>query len=217
MVYSGVPDPVWCVHPSHEKFKELKGLHDDAKKASKTYLHEHTPSSLGYKGFLVHHPDSEHADLILGKETTPLQKLLFSTMPKPAIQESLHKKIQKAIDSGAVSPTFDRATRSEKTDPDHYAPNYNPEKWNDSSETLLNNNCYNYANQKITDTMAQPGKASGKPITPPLTTENTLEGAKSDGLEVFPWSDPASVPKAPQMPNCLVALVVAEGNEQITI
>ena len=103
-------------------------------------------------------------------------------MPKGAIHESLHKKIQNAIHSGAVSPTFDRATRSEKTDPDHYAPNYNPEKWNDSSETLLNNNCYNYANQKITDTMAQPGKASGNPITPPLTADKTLSATISDGL-----------------------------------
>lgn len=214
MVYSGVPDPVWWVQPSHEKFKELKRLHGDARATGNTHRHEHIPAILGYKGFLVHHPDSERAELILGKETTSLQMLLFSTMPKGAIHESLLEKVPKAIHS--VSPIHVRQTRYDKTDPSHYAPNYNPDRWNDSSLILWNNNCYNYANQKITNTFAQPGKASGNPITPPLTAAKTLSGAESDGLAKMDVPETYPVPQAPPMPNCLVALVVAPGNEQIT-
>ena len=137
-------------------------------------------------------------------------------MPKGAIHKSLLEKIPKAIDSGAVSPIRVRPTRYDKTDPAHYAPNYNPNRWNDYSLILQNNNCYNYANQKITNTFAQPGNASGNPITYPLTAAKTLSAAESDGLAKMdvPTTDP--VPKAPPMPNCLVALVVAPGNEQIT-
>lgn len=49
MVYSGVPDPVWWVQPSHEKFKELKRLHDDARATGNTHRHEHIPAILGTK------------------------------------------------------------------------------------------------------------------------------------------------------------------------
>lgn len=41
-------------------------------------------------------------------------------------------------------------------------PTYDPAFWNNNSTTLQWNNCYNYANNRKTDTFAQPGRASGE-------------------------------------------------------
>ncbi|CAH3137326.1 unnamed protein product, partial [Pocillopora meandrina] len=38
---------------------------------------------------------------------------------------------------------------------EHYAPKYNPERWNKYELIRTNNNCYNYANQKITNGCSQ--------------------------------------------------------------
>lgn len=72
LVYSGLPDPFWSIHPRHEKFKEIKELLEDARVRGIAYRHEHAPAILGYRGFLLHHPQAEHVDLILGRETTAL-------------------------------------------------------------------------------------------------------------------------------------------------
>ena len=72
LVYSGLPDPVWSIHPRHEKFKEIKELLEDARVRGIAHRHEHAPAILGYRGFLLHHRQAEHADLILGRETTAL-------------------------------------------------------------------------------------------------------------------------------------------------
>ena len=107
LVYSGLPDPVWWIHPHHEKFKEIKELLEDARVRGIVHRHEHAPAILGYRGFLLHHPQAEHADLILGRETTALQNLLLGTMPEGTIHHTLHQKTSQAIDSGTVSPNLD--------------------------------------------------------------------------------------------------------------
>lgn len=156
--------------------------------------------------------------MILGKETTDLQKLLFDTMPSEAIHHTLHQTLSKAFASGAVSAIRARpAPTVGEGAIQHYAPEYHPERWNEYDIVRWNNNCYNYANQKITNTFAQPGKASGHPIPPhDLTPQNTLTSAESDGLVKMDVRPSAPVPKAPEQPNCLVALVVAPCNEHIT-
>ncbi len=63
------------------------------------------------------------------------------------------------------------------------APPYNPEKWNDQGEVQYNNNCYNYANDEITGTFAQPGKWCGD-MYASLTCSEVLNGAVCDGLVV---------------------------------
>ncbi len=40
-------------------------------------------------------------------------------------------------------------------------PNYNPSYWNNNKTRRLKNNCYNYTNNKATNTFAQPGRAAG--------------------------------------------------------
>ena len=141
MVYSGLPDPVWMIQSRHEKCKEITELLDSARTQGNTYRHKNIPAILGFKGFLVHQTGAEHAELILGKETTNLQKLLLDTMPKQLINDDLRKKIMQAIDSGAVSPNVPDATQhalAQDTPPapskgdkvgvgskEHYAPKYN--------------------------------------------------------------------------------------------
>jgi hypothetical protein len=60
------------------------------------------------------------------------------------------------------------------------APPYNPGAWNIPS-VQPTNNCYNYANNQITNTFAQPGRATGHMYTA-LTCAAVQPAAQSDGL-----------------------------------
>ncbi|HZI02702.1 MAG TPA: hypothetical protein VEZ71_01705 [Archangium sp.] len=60
------------------------------------------------------------------------------------------------------------------------APVYDPGKWNIPSVQPYNN-CYAYANDQITNTFPQPGRATGKPITG-LSCGGVQPSAVSDGL-----------------------------------
>lgn len=60
------------------------------------------------------------------------------------------------------------------------APAYNPGPWN-APAVQPYNNCYNYANDQITNTFAQPGRASGHPITAMACTQ-VQASATADGL-----------------------------------
>lgn len=231
VIFSGLPDPVWTVHPRHEKFEEMKRHLDSARSGRNTYRHEHLSPHLGFRGFLVHHPEAEYEELIVGKETKALQKLLLDTMPDEVIPATLRQKIYQAIESEAVSaylpdasqrasphdvsqaPTKTTAkTATDITKIQHYAPALNLPRWNKYEVIRRYNNCYNYANGKITNSFAQPGYASGQPIQS-LTPEEVLKAAMSDGLLKMDVPPTAPVPEAPEQPNCLIALVVAEGKK----
>ena len=89
-------------------------------------------------------------------------------------------------------------------------------KWNDDSYITRNNNCYNYGNDQITNTFAQPGKGSGQQYEN-ITAKEVQAAAIRDGLRML---DPQPKPSDPSPstsaapPGCWnVALVVAEGNE----
>ncbi|MFI5179841.1 MAG: hypothetical protein ACHQPI_00410 [Thermoanaerobaculia bacterium] len=81
---------------------------------------------------------------------------------------------------------------------------FNPAFWNDPAH-IGRNNCYNYGSNRRTDTFAQPGRASGHPITG-LNCAAVTTAALSDGLHkrfnCFPDSE---------KPRWLMALVVAPG------
>lgn len=61
-------------------------------------------------------------------------------------------------------------------------PAYAPTYWNDASTIQFNNNCYNYAVNRRTDTFAQPGRAAGA-MYGSLTTTALYNAAMADGLE----------------------------------
>lgn len=66
-------------------------------------------------------------------------------------------------------------------------PPYSPTYWNDGGTVQYNNNCYNYGNNKRTDTFAQPGRAAGAMYTS-LTCTSVYNGAIADGLKPLPAS-----------------------------
>jgi len=64
-------------------------------------------------------------------------------------------------------------------------PFYQPERWNDFSTVLSRNNCYNYSNDEITMTFAQPGRACGAQYDD-ISCTAVMEAALCDGLVLLP-------------------------------
>lgn len=76
---------------------------------------------------------------------------------------------------------------------EHYSvgcciPPYSPSYWNDGGTVQDRNNCYNYGNNKRTDTFAQPGRAAGAQYTKPITCSGVHSAAAADGLTPLPSS-----------------------------
>ncbi|OFA06927.1 hypothetical protein [Duganella sp. HH101] len=88
--------------------------------------------------------------------------------------------------------------------PTYSTPSYQPTFWNDNGTVQRNNNCYNYANNKRTDTFAQPGRAHG--VTGyPMTGSAVYNAAVADGL--VPTTASGTSPDG----KTKIALVVAPG------
>jgi DNA-directed RNA polymerase subunit H (RpoH/RPB5) len=80
---------------------------------------------------------------------------------------------------------------------------FNPSFWNNCKTTRQNNNCYNYATNRRTDTFAQPGRASGYyPYS--INCTNVTNAALSDGAHIRYDCFPSS-----EAPRYLVAMVVS--------
>jgi len=116
------------------------------------------------------------------------------------------------LDTGgdAVDPDVRRYVQSQFAAPPAYAgagalrvprasvlevPRYEPNIWNNDPGICWNNNCYNYANNKITNTFAQPGDGSGAPFSRPPTGAGVARAAISDGLEAL--ADPEAWQSTP--------------------
>lgn len=221
VIYRGVPGPTWSVHPRHDSFKTMKEHLHHARTTGKIYHHQEMPAILGYKGFLVHPPQAEEAELVLGQETKELQKLLLETMPEELIPQALRQKILQAMESTSVPhPSSAHIGKSQKTSLQevtqasrkgykaekiqHYAPKLNLDRWNTDDLVRQNNNCYNYANDKITNSFARPGTASGRPYGA-LTPEELLQASENDGLVKLDVGPQDPCPEAPEQPNCLLS------------
>lgn len=83
-------------------------------------------------------------------------------------------------------------------------PSYTPAFWNDGGQVQWNNNCYNYSNNKRTDTFAQPGRAAGA-MYGALTCAAVGPAAVADGL------DPVAAGVDCSSKKCKLALVVDPG------
>ncbi len=84
------------------------------------------------------------------------------------------------------------------------APPFNPSKWNNDPNVCRNNNCYNYANDTITNTFAQPGRGSGQNGPYPYSCTGTGKAAKRDGQR--PIANPDITPSHGH----IIALVIAK-------
>ncbi len=85
-------------------------------------------------------------------------------------------------------------------------PSYQPSYWNSSNAVRLTNNCYNYANNRRTDTFAQPGRGSGTWVNS-LLAASLVYRATSDGLA--PTTASAGAPSG----KTKVALVIWPGQD----
>ena len=89
-----------------------------------------------------------------------------------------------------------------------YAYPYTPSIWNTNKQ--LDNNCYNFANNKVTDTFAQPGRGSGAMCT----VQDSVcmrNSAVNDHLEFLEVAAGAPIPRVPNGKKHLVALYVNPG------
>ena len=202
VVYSGLVDPYWQYDLSSSDYLSIQAV---------GYSPDCIPSRLYYKGFLV--VDAGGVErLIVGVdvESVRLQNLLFQTMPSNTIPSRLQRRVSNEIGSVYADCPGGLAGKRKRRG----APLYKPALWNNNAFTRRNNNCYNYGNDKITNTFAQPGRGGpGGLIFNQLAGAAVRNAAVRDGLVVLNphpgVGDP--VPGAPVGLEHLVALFVDPG------
>jgi len=167
---------------------------------------------LGYRGFEIRQVDHPtpvhiHGGVVGTAGAAPnivdpgreVERFLLSTMPGSgsALAEALSDPLREVIEEDLKTapedffrPTGRAAALAAAPPPacpaNHgaLAPVYNPGAWNIPSVQPYNN-CYNYANNMITNTFAQPGRATGHMYTA-LTCASVQPAAVSDGLKAAP-------------------------------
>ena len=190
-VYSGRPNPAWTLpeQAAHELLDRIGRI------TTTSDLKAGVATGLGYRGFVVNGPDygvaptyiraglvdQGHVTPTLVADDRDLEKWLLSTAEghvedavRAHVQESLGEPVATAISK--IGPVVAACPVCHAVD----APVYNPAIWNTPS-VQPNNNCYNYANNRITNTFAQPGRATGHMYTA-LTCPAVTAAAHSDGL-----------------------------------
>lgn len=215
--YSGLEDPFWEVNSKDLKHAKITNLVTAAMEAGLIYDETRIPAMLGYKGFLLKVSKSTEIKLVIGDKTKELQTLLFESMPQNTMNEKSKLMIQKGIKLGGLLPTVipkKPPVLSKRWAPEAYGLNtwY---LWSFEGDHQINNNCYNYGNDKRTDTYAQPGRGSANPFPRPLTADGVLRASLADGLVTLvpqPVRGAVGIPNIPVPANLhLVALVVDEG------
>jgi hypothetical protein len=197
-VFSGRTDPAWEL--SDDQVQELA---DRLARISNTTLLKPPGilGALGYRGFTissVRERDFEpemyiHAGIVdtsrlavnLSTGNPDLEQWLLSTAGS-ALDVNIKQYVSQELSGGNIAGL--------STGPSIVVvPPFNPGKWNNNPTILQNNNCYNYANDKITNTFAQPGKGSGQTWSQLITcASDVAPAAQRDGQ--IPVGPPASTP-----------------------
>ncbi|CAH3156840.1 unnamed protein product, partial [Porites lobata] len=210
-VFSGRRDPQWFLLPSNSKFAQIKKLLDEARKSYLTYSPNMMPARLGFKGFLVQGLKQKEPELIIGKSTLALQQHLFGTLPagrpcQTTKTTTSTKSTRTTETTGAKSHTIPPKKPISVTGRrKRYAYEITSYPWNDIPAAQLNNNCYNYANNKATYTFAQPGRGSGARCQYHLP-DCMRNAAINDHLETLDLPPAAPLPPVPSGKKHLVAL-----------
>ena len=104
---------------------------------------------------------------------------LVSTQPPMPVTATVKEAIGPVYNVPARAPQLDGCS----------VPPYSPAYWNDGGVVQGNNNCYNYGNNKRTDTFAQPGEASGIFLgLQDMQCQKVYNAAVADGLDPLPAS-----------------------------
>lgn len=210
-VFSGRTDPAWEL--TDDQAKELA---DRLARINNTTLLKPPGilGPLGYRGFTissVREKDFEpemyvHAGIVdtsrfginLSSGDPDLEQWLLST-GGTAVEPSVEQYVSQELSGGKVTALASTPTILA-------VPPYNPGKWNNDQNIQWRNNCYNYANDKITNTFAQPGKGSGQMWSQLVTcASDVAPAAQRDGQ--VPVGPPASTPAQGHF----IALVLAVG------
>ncbi len=191
LMYSGKQDPSWEL--TSEQAKQLKEILSEKREVTME-MSALSFGLLGYRGFIIesYEPsipskafcfdgiidliDQRHANFI--DKDSSLESFLLQTGIK-ALTESeksfISTEISKNSKGGPASKNRDlKSTMDLLT-----VPPFDPGKWNIASVQRFNN-CYNYANDIITNTFAQPGKGSGQMYND-ISCAEVSSAAKRDG------------------------------------
>jgi hypothetical protein len=215
-IYSGVPNPTWEL--SDSQVAELKRRLGEAKVPTDLT----SPASagrLGYSGFQLYTvgdlslPNSAHIfDGVLDLKDalsqnyvdadSALERFLLETAGNALTSEQreyVAAEIEKNV-TGGIANTF-------KNFQVMAVPPFDAGKWNNDRNIRTHNNCYNYGNDKITNTFAQPGLGSGQIGSFPPDCDGTGAAAQRDG------QIPVSSADAPPAQGQFIALVIWPGND----
>lgn len=195
-IFSGRPDPVWAISDDEaEALLAAENVTPQAlfeARAAGGMAMAVAPGGLGYRGLSLIRTGDEH----------PTERLLDAALVEEGAQEAFIQDspgiesrlletglalippevraiILEAVGQRSASPREDGTScpPCAAYDP----PDYEPDRWNLDPVVLGNNNCYNYANNKITNTFAQPGRGTGQ-IYASIDCAEVGAAAERDGL-----------------------------------
>jgi hypothetical protein len=215
-LYSGRPNPTWEL--TETQATELLQRFQSPRSAS-SFSTPAQVGRLGYRGFSVQtlgETDMPQAlrvfDGVLASEIllaqnyidsdSEIEQFLLGTAGNaiiPQQQGFVAAEIAKNSHGGVANSFLSQQALM--------VPPFNPAKWNNDIVVLRNNNCYNYANDKITNSFAQPGRASGAEGPFPPDCAGTGAAAVRDGQIAT-----TSVASTPQDGH-YIALVIWPGND----
>jgi len=193
-IFSGRPNPSWVLTGEDEKqlIERLAVLEEVTdKRPSGVY------GGLGYRGFTITRPASHPQGRLA---VTVHERIVdrpgdFNVLDRSDTEsflvETARGRLPEVVSEYLAQNTGPAATDQKFAIPAPAAakcpvckavdaPAYTPGTWN-TPAVQPKNNCYNYANNKITNTFAQPGRAHGKQATL-MACPNVLAAAKADGL-----------------------------------
>lgn len=188
-IYSGMPDPTWEL--TDDQADELAAR--IAAIANTTLLKPPgVAGGLGYRGFSVKSVRERHLDphIYLHAGIVDLSRFdINRAAPDPSLEAwllgtagtALSRETHDYVQSELARHQINLAPAPA---PLLFAPMavppYDPGKWNNDPQIRLKNNCYNYANDKITGTFAQPGRGGGQVLTA-LDCPSVTAAAVRDG------------------------------------
>ncbi len=210
-VFSGRPDPSWELSKVQiEELSERLGRIDKATLLKPPGI----VGGLGYRGFSVRAVREVALEPEMYIHAGVIDRARFDANLQT---NSSDFELWLLATSGLLlSPDVEAYVRHElsggdllsKLSPDGLlmVPPYNPGKWNNDPTIQSQNNCYNYANDKITNTFAQPGRGSGRSWTQLVSCETDVApAAQRDGQ--IPVGPPSTTPREGHF----IALVLGVG------
>ena len=213
-IFSGLPNPTYSLTKSQiDGLKRILALSvQNIPKA---------PPALGYRGYRVLSEDLSESFKVLGNPNAEsyLTNIIQNMIPK-SVTYQVRKEIPKVRTANALvqsalaisAATYATNNRCNMTPirGTHFTPSFDPSSNNFGCFITKQryNNCYNYSTDILTNTFAQPGRATGISYLR-LTCKDVRQAAESDGLV---WLG-STYPNFNVAYGHFVALVIWESND----